>query len=137
MSDVPLKPTPPKSDVSRPYWEAAAEGRLLIQQCGSCKVLRHYPRLICAECYSDQVLWTEASGHGKIHSWTVAHHAFHPAFKTELPYTIVTVDLAEGPRSLGRWLGGSPKIGQAVMGWFNIDAKTPELFFKSFMEKTK
>ncbi len=37
-----------------------------------------------------------------MHSWTVAHHAYHPAFKSDLPYTLVTVDLEEGPRALGR-----------------------------------
>jgi len=33
-----------------------------------------------------------------VHSWTTTHHAFHPGFKPDLPYTLVTVDLAEGVR---------------------------------------
>jgi uncharacterized OB-fold protein len=40
-----------------------------------------------------------------VHSWTVAHHAYHPAFKGEVPYVLLTVDLEEGVRALGRVLG--------------------------------
>lgn len=130
MSDAPMKPAPPESELSRPYWEAAAKGELVIQQCGSCGALRHYPRLICDQCYSDEVSWKSASGRGTIHSWTVAHHPFHPAFKDELPYTIVTVDLEEGPRALGRWSGDMPEIGLPVQGRFKIDGAMPELIFE-------
>ena len=42
--------------------------------------------------------WVDASGSGRVHSWTVTHHAFHPGFKADLPYTLVTVDLDEGVR---------------------------------------
>ena len=44
------------------------------------------------------VAWMDASGNGRVHSWTVTHHAFHPGFKADLPYTLVTVDLDEGVR---------------------------------------
>jgi uncharacterized OB-fold protein len=64
--------------------------------------VRHYPQLVCTHCYSLGVAWFDASGRGTVHSWTVAHHAFHPAFKADLPYTLVIVDLAEGPRAMGR-----------------------------------
>lgn len=131
MTDIPMKPTPPESDLSRPYWQAAARGEFLIQQCGSCGMPRHYPRLLCDQCYSDDVSWITASGRGVIHSWTVAHHAFHPAFIAELPYTIVTVDLAEGVRALGRWSGDTPSIGQSVQGHFDTSLETPELIFEA------
>ena len=81
--------------------------------------IRHYPRLLCPACHSDAVEWTPASGRGTVHSWTVAHHAFHPAFAAELPYTLVTVDLEEGVRALGRWQGEAvPRLGQPVQGRF-------------------
>lgn len=134
MNDMPAKPAPPDSDLSRPYWEAAARGELLIQGCASCGALRHYPRLLCDQCYSDAASWTVASGRGAIHSWTVAHHAFHPAFIAELPYTIVTVDLEEGPRALGRWLGETPTIGQPVQGRFETGEQIPELIFEPLTE---
>jgi uncharacterized OB-fold protein len=130
MNDAPTKPTPPDNDVSRPYWQAAARGDLTIQKCAECGVLRHYPRLLCDQCYSDQVTWITATGRGVIHSWTVAHHPYHPAFREELPYTLVTVDLEEGPRALGRWRGDTPSIGQAVEGCFEFLSDTPDLVFQ-------
>jgi uncharacterized OB-fold protein len=118
---VPARPPQVPSELSRPFWDAALEGRLVIQQCAACGKLRHYPRLLCDNCYSDAVQWKTASGDGMIHSWTVAHHAFHPSMKQELPYTLVTVDLAEGVRALGRWSGDASKalkIGTPVRGGF-------------------
>ncbi|MDT7950923.1 MAG: Zn-ribbon domain-containing OB-fold protein [Acetobacteraceae bacterium] len=101
---------------SLPYWEGLRDGRLLLQRCAGCGVIRHYPRPVCAACFSTAVTWIEASGHGTVHSWTETHHAFLPSFSAALPYTLVTADLAEGGRLLAR-LVGSPaglRIGAAV-----------------------
>ena len=96
------KPTPHPTPEDQPYWDGAAAGVLRLQHCAACKKPRHYPQLVCPDCYSRDCEWIDASGRGAVHSWTVAHHAFHPAFKDDLPYTLVIVDLAEGPRALGR-----------------------------------
>ena len=129
MSQTIARPLPPPSELSRPYWEGAAAGRLMIQRCTNCGKLRHYPRLVCDSCYSTAVEWVEASGRGAIHSWTVAHHAYHPSFAADLPYTLVTVDLEEGVRALGRWRGGPPSIGQEVTGRFEARADGVDLVF--------
>ncbi len=113
------RPNPPTSELARPYWEAAAQGKLVLQSCSACGKIRHYPRMLCDACYSDAVTWVPSRCVGKIHSWTVAHHAFHPSFAAELPYTLVTVDLEEGVRTLGRWRGDATMaIGLAVKGKF-------------------
>ena len=129
MTNLPTKPVQQPTDLSRPFWEGAAAGRLMLQRCAACGTLRHYPRMLCTQCYSDAVEWQQASGRGLIHSWTVAHHAFHPAFATELPYTLVTVDLEEGPRALGRWRGGPPAIGLPVAGSFESREGGVDLVF--------
>lgn len=126
----PTKPIPHPTELSRPYWEAAAEGRLVLQRCAACGKVRHYPRLLCDSCYSDAVAWTPASGRGTVHSWTVAYHAFHAAFAAELPYTLVTVDLDEGVRALGRWRGDAGlSIGQRVQGGFEAREGGIDLVF--------
>lgn len=125
------KPNPPHSELARPYWEAAAQGRLLLQSCGACGKIRHYPRLLCDACYSESVQWLPSKAVGKIHSWTVAHHAFHPAFAAELPYTLVTVDLDEGVRALGRWRGDlAMAIGIPVAGAFEAREGGVDLVFR-------
>ena len=52
-----VKPTAPITELSRPYWEAAAQGQLVLQQCSACGTVRHYPRLLCTQCFSDVVVW--------------------------------------------------------------------------------
>ena len=101
-TEIEQKPAPHPTPESQPYWDGAASGTLRLQRCNGCGKVRHYPQLVCTECHSLGVEWIDGSGRGTVHSWTVAHHAFHPAFKEDLPYTLVTVDLAEGPRALGR-----------------------------------
>jgi uncharacterized OB-fold protein len=96
------KPVPHPTPESQPYWDGAALGILRLQRCKACGKQRHYPQLVCPHCYSLDVTWFEASGRGTVHSWTVAHHAFHPAFMDDLPYTLVIVDLEEGCRAMGR-----------------------------------
>jgi uncharacterized OB-fold protein len=116
-ADAYLKPVPEPTPESKPYWDGLNEGRLMLQACGACGKLRHYPRPLCDACYSFDVRWVEAGGRGTIHSWTVTHHAFHPGFKPELPYILVTVDLAEGVRlqaPMRNTDAGKLKIGQPV-----------------------
>ena len=38
------------------------------------------------------------SGRGVVHSFTVTHQAFHPAWADRLPYVVATIELDEGPR---------------------------------------
>jgi uncharacterized protein len=132
-----LKPKVEPSEMSRPYWDAAEKGRLTLQCCAECAKKRHYPQLLCSQCYSDQVVWNDASGRGIIHSWTVAHHAFHPGFAADLPYTLVTIDLEEGVRALGLWRSDvSPKIGLQVHGQFETRDDGLDLIFRPVSNNT-
>jgi hypothetical protein len=54
--------------------------------------------------------WRPASGRGRVHSWTVAHHPFHPGFKSELPYVLATVDLEEGIRMVAQLRGAPDEV---------------------------
>jgi len=89
-------PTPTAE--TQPYWDGLKAGRLRLQRCADCGRVRHYPRPVCDACYSMNVGWIDASGRGTVHSWTITHYAFHPGFKEDLPYTLLTVDLEEGVR---------------------------------------
>jgi uncharacterized protein len=106
----PAKPRPDWTPESRPYWEGLALHRLLLQRCADCGRIRHYPRPLCDGCLSFASDWVEASGEATVHSWTVAHHPFHPAFRAELPYTLVTADLPEGVRLLAQLRGAGPEV---------------------------
>lgn len=125
--------TLPGSELSRPYWEAASAGRLVLQRCTGCGTVRHYPRLLCERCHSDQVEWIEASRRGAVHSWTVAHHAFLAALAADVPYVLLTVDLDEGVRAMGRFEGTAAlRIGLPVAAEFRNNADgVPVLVFST------
>ena len=89
-------------ELSAAYWDGARRGVLVLQRCGACATTRHYPRVMCPRCHSFDVEHVEHPGEGAVHSWTVAHHAFAADVAGEVPYTLVTVDLGEGIRALGR-----------------------------------
>jgi uncharacterized OB-fold protein len=92
------KPVPRYGKDTAPYWEHMREHRLHIQKCASCGKLRMYPRPMCDACYSLESEWVPASGKGKVYSWCVVYQPVHPAFKDELPFAIVEVELDEGVR---------------------------------------
>ncbi|MFC9246611.1 Zn-ribbon domain-containing OB-fold protein [Streptomyces sp. NPDC057136] len=85
---------------TRPYWDAAAQGRLLLRRCGACTRAHHYPREFCPRCWSEDVTWERASGHATLYTWSVVHRNDLPPFGSRVPYTAAVVDLAEGPRMM-------------------------------------
>ena len=102
-------------DLSRAYWDGARENRLILQRCGRCGRIRHYPQLLCPSCRSFEVEHVQATGHGTVHSWTVTHHPFTLELRDEVPYVLVTVEMDEGVRVLGRLTGpASPRLGLHV-----------------------
>ncbi|MFM9938320.1 MAG: Zn-ribbon domain-containing OB-fold protein [Hyphomicrobiaceae bacterium] len=120
-----MKPLPDPTPDTQAFWDGLNQGKLLLQICSDCGKPRHYPRIVCPHCYSMQHRWVAASGNGIVQSWTVAHHAFHPGFKAELPYTLVTVDLAEGVRMNAQLRGDAAKlkIGVPVRVAFELATK--------------
>jgi uncharacterized protein len=85
---------------TRPYWDAAADGRLLLRRCASCGRTHHYPREFCPYCWSEDVTWETASGRAALYTWSVVHRNDLPPFGARTPYVAAVVDLAEGPRMM-------------------------------------
>lgn len=102
---------------TRPYWEAAAQGRLLLRRCASCGRAHHYPREFCPYCWSEDVSWEQASGDAVLYTWSVVHVNDLPPFRDRLPYVAAVVDLAEGPRMMTTVVGCDPatlSVGMAL-----------------------
>ncbi|WP_405960967.1 OB-fold domain-containing protein [Streptomyces sp. NBC_00024] len=93
---------PDADEFSRTYWDAAAEGRLLLRRCGAagCGRAHHYPREFCPYCWSEDVRWEEASGRATLYTWSVVHRNDLPPFGERTPYVAAVVDLVEGPRMM-------------------------------------
>ena len=122
MDTVYEKLVPSPTPETQPYWDGLNEGRLRLQRCADCGKVRHYPRPMCDACWSMNVEWIDASGHGSVHSWTITHYAFHPGFKGDLPYILLTVDLPEGVRMNAQARGieaGALRVGLPVVVAFD------------------
>ncbi len=96
-------------DDSRTFWEGAKNHKLMIQWCNDCKKYIFYPRIICPHCFSEHVSWVEASGQGRIYSYTVVHRAM-PPFNEQTPFVVAIVELNEGVRMISRIIGDREKI---------------------------
>ena len=86
-------PTPAANRETLPWWQAAAEHRLVVQRCADCGRTRHPPGPICPRCRSARRTWQELSGRGTIYTYTVVHRAFVPSLATRLPYVVIVVEL--------------------------------------------
>jgi uncharacterized OB-fold protein len=95
---------------TRPFWAAAAEGRLLLKGCRDCGRAHWYPRVVCPLCGSLNTEWRDASGEGTL-------YAFSEIQRAEPPCVLAYVRLAEGPTLLTHVVdadAASLRIGQPV-----------------------
>lgn len=112
-----MKPLPPIDDDTRAYWAGLAQGRLLLQHCRDCGHVQYYQRAMCGRCLGASVEHRPASGTGTIYSFSTVYRAPSAEFKDDVPYTVILVELAEGPRMLSTLVEAAPetiRIGQAV-----------------------
>ncbi len=99
------KPLPTIDDINRPYWEGVRVGELRMQRCRACGALRFPPGRLCAECLGEESAWAALSGKGTVWSYCVFHRAYFAGFEAELPYNVVLVQLAEGPKLYSNLVG--------------------------------
>lgn len=109
-------PEPTVTEETKPFWDATAQGKLLLKRCDGCGSFIWYPRGICPACGSLKTSWVEASGKGTIYTFTVNHRG-DGAYRGAAPYVLAYVELEEGPRVLTNIVGADPstlEIGQQV-----------------------
>ena len=108
---------PAVTERTAPYWDAAREGRLVVQECESCREVWHPPLPRCPHCHAQALGWRDVSGDGIVYSYTVVRHPTHFAFAGKIPYILAIVELAEGPRLVTALTGiepGEVHVGLAV-----------------------
>lgn len=114
---------PPADDVTRGWWDATRQHRLIVQRCTSCDNLQHPPRALCIGCGSMEHLdWAEAAGTGVVDTFTVVHRA--PRADTAAPYALARIRLANGILLFTRLVGREPdawRIGDPVgVAWIDV-----------------
>ncbi len=94
---------------TKPFWEAAAEGRFLVGRCKDTGKPFFPPRGVSPFTLSPNVELVPASGQGTVYSYTV--------LRTQEPYIPAMAELAEGPRIFTNLVEVAPeavRIGMKV-----------------------
>ena len=92
------RPIPVPDAVSKPFWDACNEGRLIIQYCTVCERRQFPPQVVCGECGWDYHLtWRPTSGRGKIHGYAVTNDTRIMAWAPDQPFNSAVIELEEDP----------------------------------------
>jgi len=88
------------NDLNRPFWDGAAEGRLMLPHCVETGTPFWPPSPVSPFAGGREVDWRTADPRGTVLARTVYRRAFQRAFAHLLPYGIAMVGLDGGPRLL-------------------------------------
>jgi uncharacterized protein len=111
------KPIPAVTPELREFFDGAHAGRLMVQKCAECGVLRFPAYELCSKCNSTKSSWVPVSGRGEVFSFNIMHQVYHPGFAAEVPYAVVVVELEEGCKFVSNLIGVKPheiKCGMPV-----------------------
>ena len=125
MSGDVKNPLPGVDWETRPWWEGAGRGELVLQRSRATGEVQHPPRAVCARTLRADVDHFVASGRGTVHTYTVTHQNMAPGFREALPYVLAYVELEEGVLVLSNLVGCEPSevhIGRPVV----VDFGEPE-----------
>lgn len=89
---------PHASETTQPFWDAAAQGRLVGAKCTNCGTFRLPPVPFCFVCRHQEIEWTDLPGTGRIYSFTVVRHPLAPELSASVPYVsgVVEIDGTQG-----------------------------------------
>lgn len=123
MNTLPDKPQPTITDLTRPFWTAAREGRLVMQKCSRCGTVNFHPKPWCIECGCRDIPWTEMKRTGTVYSYTVSTTVAmnFQGWERELPIVLALVDIDDGARMYAQVTGidqDDIAVGMRVEAYF-------------------
>lgn len=114
--------------LTQPFWEAANDHRLVIQNCTSCDRLQHPPAPVCGQCRSgDNLEWKPMSGRGTIYNYCVVYDCPIRSLQEDQPFNLAVIMLDEDQDiQMYSHLPGTPvddvPVGAAVQVVFEATA---------------
>jgi uncharacterized protein len=100
MSAIPglVRPAPVANNLTKPFWDACNEQRLVLQNCTACNRLHYPPTQKCTKCGSEEKLvWKEVQGKGHIDVFFVIRDSRIKGFQSAQPVNFAVITLDEDP----------------------------------------
>lgn len=89
---------PEPDELSKPFWDAVQQRRLMVQHCTQCNALQYPPRPRCQDCNADTLDWKETSGKGHILTFGILEDSHLPVRAADQPLNLAVVTLDDDPR---------------------------------------
>jgi uncharacterized OB-fold protein len=105
------------------YNEALKQNKLLGLKCRACGTITVPPKMACRQCGSPDMEVTELKTDGKIVTFTTIFVGAEGR-ESEVPYTVVIVELEEGPWLMGNLEGIDPKAASIELIGKNVKMST-------------
>jgi acetyl-CoA acetyltransferase/uncharacterized OB-fold protein len=96
MAEAPGRPLPLITGENEFFWTSGADGRLRLQECGSCAALLHPPQPVCRYCRGHELGVRAVSGYATLIGFTVNHRFSVPGLPAR--YVVAQVAIEEDPR---------------------------------------
>ena len=96
------------------YNEALKQNKLLGLKCRACGSITVPPKMACRQCGSPDMEVTEVRTDGKIVTFTTIFVGSEGR-ESEVPYTVVIVELEEGPWLMGNLEGIDPRAASVEL----------------------
>lgn len=109
------------------YNEALKKSRLLGLKCADCGSITVPPKMVCRNCTGTNLAVVDLKGNGAIKTFTTLYVAAEGR-QNEVPYTVVLVQLDEGPWIMGNLIDIDP----ARMTMENVIGKRVKMGVKVF-----
>ena len=100
MNATLQRPQPIPTAETAHYWRPRSKAGSRSSTAPPARAISSIRAAFCTSCLSDQIEWVQASGQGRVYTYTVCHVAAHPAFESRVPYAIGMIELDEGVRML-------------------------------------
>jgi uncharacterized protein len=117
------KPIPEVVELTRPFWEGARNGKLMMQKCARCGTVNFLPKPWCVDCGARDMPWVEIRPEGTIYSYTVSYTVMmnFQGWGKDLPLVEAIIDLDDGGRLYAQVTTDEPekvRIGDRVTAYF-------------------
>lgn len=87
------------------FYDALRDGRLTTTECRDCGDLQFPPRVVCPECHSEDLAWTDLPHEGELFAFSAMRAGAPLGMEDDVPFVTGIVDL--GPVQLSARIDGA------------------------------